>query len=122
MEFVKPCTITNFGFKQSFPNDKKEFVVRKVIDRCKYDNLLGGITMNHSAELGFELPLTYEWRKVDLNNKTYLDYHSARQLRFVEQDGIVTGMRLKDGINYMSDIELNKIKELVEKTIFELNY
>ncbi len=120
---IIPCIKTTFSFKRPFPNTNKELIIQSVLDYCEINNLLNGITVNYSTERGFQLPLTQNWLNANLNkNKCYLNQHASRQLRFDEQDGIIYGMRLMDDIDYMTDAELNKIKELVEKTISELNY
>ena len=86
----------------------KEFVSDKVL----INNIL--LRKNYSYEGGFELPLTLEWINCqNLNNKDLLKYHNARQLRFVIDNDMVIGLRLKDNINYMTDNEINKIIDCI---------
>ena len=86
----------------------KEQVMDIVINTCQ----LKDIKKNFSAEGGFELPMG-DWNKVELKNKDLLKYHSHRQIRFRTNGNIVYGLRLKDGINYMTVDELNTIRECV---------
>ena len=42
-------------------------------------------------------------------------YHNRRQLRFVEEDGNITGLRTKDSIKYFSKYEIAAIKECIDQ-------
>ena len=120
MEQIIPSEMVSIRLYRPFSREKKEEVMREVILRAKNQQQLVGIRMNHSYEGGFELPLTNEWRNMDLKNKQYLQYHNARQLRFVENDHMITGLRVKDGINYMTDDELNTLKGYVDAVVEDM--
>ena len=90
----------------------KEQVMDLVINDCQ----LKDIGKNYSAEGGFELPMG-DWNKVELKNKDLLKYHNCRQLRFRINGNSIYGLRLKDGINYMTVDELNTIKECVNNIV-----
>ena len=111
---IVPTNNTIIYLDTPFNNSKKDIVIKSVIGYCNsYD-----LKENHSAEGGFELPLTEEWMNANLKNKNLLYYHSARQLRFYSKDGhTITGLRLKDGINYMTDEEISMIKNCVEHAV-----
>ena len=91
----------------------KKQVIENVLLNCNLENL----TQNYSCEGGFELPLTDDWISSDLKNKHLLKYHNARQLRFIEENDNIIGIRLKDDINYMTESELLQIKECIEEVV-----
>ena len=108
------------------PIDKKdiESFIELVISNCIKNNILIDISKNYSCELGFELPITdesYTYIK-DNNNDFYyelfLQYHNARQLRFVEDnDDNKIGLRFKDNIKSFNNNELNDLVNMINLTL-----
>lgn len=96
-----------------FPSIYKELVMNRVISIGNHPRLLPGLSPNFSDELGFELPLTPEWR--NKLRDTDIQYHSSRQLRFVEGGGVVIGLRCKDNISYWTHEELHKLQMIINK-------
>lgn len=86
----------------------------QVIQTVIQSRIIPNLSINFSDEGGFELPLTNYWYNVNLCNKEYLVYHNARQIRFVYQGNMIVGLRLKDGINYMTYDEMFQIKTAVD--------
>jgi hypothetical protein len=91
-------------FTKTFPSEMKEKLANMICSN--YTDRT--IRPNYSHELGIELPLTYEWTLV-CDNNPYIKYHNARQLRFIHRDEQIIGMRVKDGIPYFTNDELNTI-------------
>ena len=108
------------------PIDQKdiESFIELVISNCKKNNVLIDISKNCSCELGFELSITdvsYTYIK-DNNNDFYyqlfLQYHNARQLRFVEDNNDnKIGLRFKDNIKSFNDTELNDLVNMINLTL-----
>ena len=95
----------NIQFK-NFPVSQKREIATLL---CK---LFSNARINHSYELGIELPLTPMWIdtiKITRYNDI-LQYHNARQLRFIEKDGMIIGMRSKDDMPYFTKEELDLVK------------
>ena len=111
-----PTDRTDLYLTIPFDAKFKNIVIGKVLVECNIPYL----SENHSAEGGFELPLTQEWKSANLRNKHLLNYHNARQLRFVEGDGVIASLRFKDGINYWSDEELNKLNNCITSAVQSL--
>ena len=108
-----PTDRTGLYLTIPFDAKLKDTLIDKVLIECNIPYL----SKNHSAEGGFELPLTQEWKLANLRNKDLLNYHNARQLRFVEESGVITKLRFKDAINYWSDIELDKLNNCITSAI-----
>ncbi len=91
---------------------KKEQFIEMVIKECDLE-----LSRNFSAEGGFELPW-YDYKKYNFNNRDIgLKYHGCRQLRFITNNDYIIGMRFKDGCNYFTSEELEKIMETIEKVL-----
>ena len=106
-------SINNIKLATIFPIKLKDTVIRQVLLESKLQHL----TENYSSEGGFNLPLTDDWLLLDLKNKDLLVYHNARQLRFIKENDYITGLRLKDDINYMTDEELSHIKNCIDDSV-----
>ena len=102
-------------FKYPFHIKYKQEIIKKILEKKIIQNL----REDPSWEGGINLPLTEEWKSIDLNNKSDLKYHGSRQLRFIfpNNDNMIEGMRLKDCINYMTNYELNLIKKHFDEVI-----
>lgn len=97
----------------------KEELIGVVINVIKSQGSLPGISKNYSAEEGFELPWTEEWLSRNFNHKNLaLKYHNARQLRFIDDGNVITGLRFKDGCNYWSNDELSILYQAIENFIY----
>ena len=107
--------VIKINFTKSFNEQYKDEIVEKLIEMCN----INGMQSDPSFEGGINLPLTSEWFQIKskLQNNRYLEYHDSRQFRFISQYGKVTGMRCKDEINYITDEEINKIKDCIESII-----
>ena len=115
---INPTNNTKIQLTYPFKDINKKLVIKNVLKYCNLPN----IVENHSSEGGFELPLTSIWFNANLINKELLDYHNARQIRFyTDNNNNIIGLRLKDGINYMTDEELIIIKECVDNAVKSLN-
>jgi hypothetical protein len=114
-----PTKKSNTIFCTPFDSDIKKDIINRVL--TKYPELME----NYSSEGGFELPLTGEWRFCyNLRNYDIMcKYHGSRQLRFVTDydNKNIIGIRMKDNINYFSDIELNKIIQCINEAVVEYN-
>ena len=97
-----------------FPPQYKDELGFNVIQAARGTMLLNQLERNWSAEGGFELPLTNEWKK-KLEKNPYLMYHSARQLRYVVKDNFIVGLRCKDDIPYWTKPELMMVKLLIDQ-------
>ena len=106
-------SINNIKLATIFPIKLKDTVIRQVLSKSNLQHL----TENCSYEGGFNLPLTDDWLLLDLKNKDLLVYHNARQLRFIKENDYITGLRLKDDINYMTDEELSHIKNCIDDSV-----
>ena len=111
-----PTDRTGLYLTIPFDAKLKDTLIDKVLIECNIPYL----SENHSAEGGFELPLTQEWKSANLRNKDLLNYHDARQLRFVEGDGVIATLRFKDNINYWSDEELDKLNNCITSAVKSL--
>ena len=112
-----PTELLNIKFNKSFNVINKKKILEYVLKNCKLKDL----REDFSYEGGINLPLTKEWSLIDLKNKRLLKYHNCRQLRFVYSDiNTISGLMLKDGINYMTDHELTTIKECFDNYIMNL--
>jgi hypothetical protein len=104
--FHKPITI---GLKPD--------VVLRVIKRWKdVASTLGideNIGENFSSEGGFELPITAIWLNKLRDNSIFVNYHNARQLRFVQNNNNLVGLRFKDNIVSWSTEEINLITDIL---------
>ena len=97
----------------------KEQLIESVIGIIRSQGLLQGLERNWSAEGGFELPWTEEWLVRDFRNKDIaLKYHNARQLRFIDDGNVITGLRFKDECNYWSNEELSTLYEKIQNFIY----
>ena len=105
-------TITNFLSKN------KETILNKCMELKDNYDLLIDLEINYSYERGFELPLTNDWVNI-LNPKYYdlLKYHNMRQLRFIERNDTVIGLRYKDDIPYWTTKELDQLQELINRVL-----
>jgi len=108
-----PTDRTDLYLTIPFDAKLKDTLIDKVLVECNIPYL----SKNHSAEGGFELPITQEWKSANLRNKDLLNYHSARQLRFVEEGGVIAKLRFKDSINYWSDVELDKLNNCISSAV-----
>ncbi len=102
-----------------FNKAKKDLVIDKVLTKVTQSVHLKELKKNYSAEGGFELPLTSYWRETLYNNPN-LQYHSARELRFVNQGDNIVGLRFKDSIPYWNSDELKELKELINSALNEI--
>jgi len=104
--FHKPITI---GLKPD--------VVLRVIKRWKEVasaiGLDSNISENFSSEGGFELPITAIWLNKLRDNSTFVNYHNARQLRFIEDNSNLVGLRFKDNIVSWSSEEINLLTDII---------
>lgn len=100
-------------------NAERDEIVDKILDRAKGTKHLKNLSQNFSCEGGFELPLTLDWQEKIENtpNACFLQYHSARQLRFVMDGEKLTGLRLKDNIPYWSSEELCELSVLLSSIV-----
>jgi len=105
--FSKPINITH-----------KNDLVKEIIKSCN----INGVRSDPSHEGGVNLPLTPIWYTLNLQNKQYLIYHDSRQFRFISKDDNIIGMRCKDEINYLTDDEINSIKNSVELYITQNSF
>jgi hypothetical protein len=96
-----------------FPAHLRESIMQSVIHRGE----MNGLTANWSAERGFDLPLTAEWRGIIQGTRHFdlMPYHRTRQLRFKQKNDMIIGLRCKDDIPYWSLEELQKIKTLCDR-------
>jgi len=94
----------------------KENMVSHVIQHWKefaeYAGVVNNLSANMSAEGGFELPMTAEWLS-KLSSHPLINYHSTRQMRFVESGDNIIGLRLKDGIPYWTDKEIAYLTDIL---------
>lgn len=101
----------------SFCCDKSnmEKIIKNTLNLAKHSKILSEMTQNFSCEGGFQLPLTTEWcrRIASTPSSGLLQYHNARQLRFVMDNGSLTGLRLKDELPYWSHEELQELTQLL---------
>ena len=106
-------TINNFSSKN------KETLLSKCMELKDNYDLLIDLEINYSCERGFELPLTNDWVNILSFNPNYdlLKYHNMRQLRFIERNDMVIGLRCKDDIPYWTIKELDQLKELINTSI-----
>ena len=98
-----------------FNEDIKDDIINRVLK--KYP----GLWISFTSEGGFVLPLTSDWRScTSLRNYDILcKYHGYRDLRFVSSYDKIIGIRMKDNINYFSDIELNEIIRCINEAVAE---
>lgn len=102
------------------PSYLKEYLVDEVINKSKKYPELNELSKNYSYEGGFELPWNDEWLNADFYNcRLAFKYHNTRQLRFVESNNIIIGLRFKDDCDYWSTCELGLLKNLIESVLCE---
>lgn len=110
-------------FKINTDKDR-DTVMQKVLEINKKQQLLPNLGPNCSYERGFELPLPKELKtklhSIGLDPHNYMQYHNARQVRFVVKSGEITALRFKDSIRYWSTDELDKLENLLEQAHKEL--
>lgn len=103
---------------QITPFDSKyKQLLKSIVVKIGHESL-PGLYQNFSAEGGFELPLTDYWKSnTSLKNYEFLKYHNARQLRFVSKssDEYISELRVKDGINYWTNNELEALGDIIER-------
>ena len=106
-------TINNFSSKN------KEIILKKCMELKDNYDLLIDLEINYSCERGFELPLTKDWVNILSSKPNYdlLKYHNMRQLRFIERNDMVVGLRCKDDIPYWTIKEFEQLKELINTVI-----
>ena len=104
---------------KNFPSNNKETILAKCMELKDNYDLLIDLEINYSCERGFELPLTQDWVYI-LKPYDLLKYHNMRQLRFIERDEMVIGLRYKDDIPYWTNQELEQLAKLIDSvnTIF----
>lgn len=96
-----------------FPMEYKEYVIRNVFDDSSHYKFFNELKPVLSNDLGFQLPITNEWRTKLVNND-YIKNHNSRQIEFVDSNYNTIGLRCKDNISYWNIDELYKIKHLVD--------
>ncbi len=119
------CNNTFFYLDTPFLQKNTKAIQNIVLNTCPLDDLemFNNLDMFHKSDDGFQLPLTYEWKKIaPLNYKITLKYHDSRQLQFIEKNGLIIGMALKDGINYMTEMEMQTIQECIEDAVKIFQY
>ena len=116
--------IGSINFHKPISVGLKPDVTLRVINRWKeVASALGldsNISENFSAEGGFELPITAIWLNTLKNNTTFVNYHNARQLRFITDNGNLIGLRFKDNIISWSSEEINLITDIMHGICEEL--
>ncbi len=101
---MEPTNYNNIIYCLPFHISLRDNVIKIILENNK------DLRENKSYEKGFEMPLTLDWISCKkLKNSHLLKYHSARQIRFVIDDDIIIGLRLKDDINYMTNKEIDNI-------------
>lgn len=93
---------------ESMKDEIEEFLVRKLLERG-YD-----VASDGSCEGGIQFNMTSEWREL-LNKDPYasklIEWHYARRLRFVAENGYIVAMRSKDCMPYFTKEELRVVQE-----------
>ena len=108
-----------------FCESEKKNIAHKVLIEAKKKKVLPGLQLNCSIKLGFELPLTSEWKNKVLDGKlngyNCIEYHNARQLLFTKESFgstyVITGLRSKDNIPYFTDEELQEFKQIINDVV-----
>jgi hypothetical protein len=113
---IQQIASTIFYFSQSMPSQYKINFTVDVIKLSRQTNTIPNLQTNNSAEGGFELPMTQEWLAILFMNP-YVKYHAARQLRFIEQNNQIIGLRCKDNIPYFTQLEIDSILEVCNSII-----
>ncbi len=114
--FSTPSLSTTHYFDYALPIHYKVDFTIKVINKARTTNVLHLLDQNFSAEGGFQLPLTPDWR-VTLMNNPYIQYHSFREMRFVDNQQFIIGIRTKDGIPYWSPDEATTLLKICNDII-----
>ncbi len=111
-----PLLSTTHYFDFALPKHLKIDFTIKVINKARNTSILHLLDQNFSAEGGFQLPLTPEWR-ISLMNNIYIQYHSFREMRYVENNDFIIGVRTKDAIPYWSTDEVNTLLKICNDII-----
>lgn len=85
-----------------------------VVNQAKKKNILSGLERSWACEGGFNLPITDEWKRIAIDIGGYFYRHSSRQLRFITQGNIITGLRYKDAVYNWSIDEINELVLLIK--------
>ena len=103
-----------------FNENKKDDVIKLVI-RLAIGTILDGLTINYSAEGGFELPLTSEWTMAiseqNSSNSSLLQYHSMREFRFICNNSIIDRLYTKNSMRWWTSNEKQQFKILLELAV-----
>lgn len=98
----------------------KDELMLKVIELAG-GTRLDGLTPNWSAERGFELPLTNEWKQAikeqNPSHQSLLQYHSMREFRF---NDTIDGLYTKNCMRWWTTEEKEQFKILIELAITQL--
>ncbi len=115
------CINTTFYLHTPFLPKNTKAIQNIVLNTCPLDDLkmFNDLDMFHKPNDGFQLPLNYEWKEMTPLNycKVNLKFHNSRELQFIEKNGLIIGMGLKDGINYMTELEMQTIQECIEEAV-----
>jgi len=113
----------------NFKNSNRQAVIDEVLNLVK-DTVLDGAGCDYSCELGFTLPITYQWREIIVKNSdnkkhtsSILGYHGERRFLFnnANSNDIVTHLRTKDGLKWWTTEEINKFVELIQIAVDKLD-
>ena len=102
-------------------NEKKKEEIIKLVIRLAIGTILDGLKCNWSAEGGFELPLTSEWKQaISEQNARYsslLQYHSMREFRFVCNNSKIDRLYTKNSMRWWTSKEKQQFKILLEQAV-----
>jgi hypothetical protein len=107
-----------YFYIRPFPASDKDTLVEKVVNKCRESSrYLQNISANWSAERGFQLPLTLEWKR-KMDGANCIEYHNERQLRFGNEDrGTINYLWLKDRLNYWSNEEIAELLMIINSFV-----
>lgn len=100
----------------TFDEKNIDNVIAQVLKQAQTSTYLKGLTKNYSAEKGFDLPLTDEWRE-QLRNNPLLKRAGYRTLRFRVKNGNVISLRYMDDLHSWNENELTELDGLIESIV-----
>jgi hypothetical protein len=107
----------------TFDDLHKDAIIKHVIELSK-NTILDGMTQNYSAEGGFNLPLTYDWREAirKQNSKAYqyIDYHHSREFRFKSESNQINGLYTKNSMKWWTTREKYLFRDIINISIHKI--